>query len=522
MGAKHFDHIIRNKLNDATHQHGTDWHAFEKILDKKLPQINNSGTFDHIISTKISKYAKTSIPNWEKMNELLEQHVKADQKQFDNIIFQKLKQTKLRASPNWTAFLYQLKNEEQLQKNIISTRILEAFVLILLLMMSYGNQKIQQEIPEKNHSVIAAKTQVQKPSTIQIKTLTTTVEKTKDYKAPTPANSTSNQRLIKDTPKENLWHQIVPRTAQLDNPKQTLPPTTKNTAKQKIIARKNPKQSQQLSPIARLESLPISRLRHAKAKPKSINTIKKTRQATASKAFFDNSWTMGIHTGMALHLISTPEDHTFQINAFDRFNSGYLLGINFYRQVGLLNLSLGLRYQYLSYTPPNVTIIQGSLTKRGFEKFKHTRTVLQFAEFPLNLNFDIKKTAKMRWYAGAGVTTQIVAQASYRFEVLPQPDPANSFFTQPASLTSEPFTKYTTTNNFSKGALEGGGLKLNSFNSAQINFGLDYTLDHRQALFFNISYRHPIDNNTIGPNSDRFFTTGFDIGYKFVIDQRKR
>ncbi len=542
MAKNKFDHIIKNKIISHGTKSSADWTRMEALIDKHLHGSDHQ-IFEQIITQKLA--AATQIhttPQWDKMEARLDAQVSLDTKKFDQIISQKTKTLPIGIS-NWTEFLTLLEEWELLHRNIITSRIVEAFVLILVLLLSYQEIKYKdndQASDQRLTEVLSNPPEELQISDIPIFTPSTADDRVADQSSKTvhpglkasafykkkqhkEQHSATPGDFAKNKPRDFRFDRTATEHKKSD--RTALPPLHVVSFRKKIVASKAlaKNQNKRRPDGKRTLTIPIETLPNqigyldimsAWTSKKTIQPIAKLRTVSD---YFENGWTLGLHLSWIEHFISSPSNPSFNVSAYKRYSRGYGFGLRFNRKIGKWSLSSGFGYQYLNYTPQNVTVVLGSILHQGYRRFRHTGTTLHIAQLPISLSLDVKQTAHTRWYATIGLSSQVVVSSKYLLENIPDPELRNE--PKPAPLNFEPFSSYTTLNNFSKGTLDGGALYLNSFSTAQIGIGMDYAINPDHAIFMNLSYHHPITSRRLGPNNDRFYSTYLSMGYKFKINK---
>lgn len=543
-----FDKIVQDKLDNLSEAYTSEaWHLMSSSLDTLLPRSEDQ-IFDSILRNKIAGVENKIVGDWPSVHEDLDKLKSiSDQKRFDKIIQNKVGYLNHSRGANWTKLRDQMDEWDQFRTQIISTRIVEVFVVILLFIVSYGafkSDKPSNQLKEKpsiaqvdnttvtNQSLNRVTNIIDNRSEI-VSDLKKKLDKTpqaslKIANGPIHSHSATKNNLtqfggvntatlslsadvINDSHESNASaevRQMNVSTLNTDRALNSTPITVDLRTKNSINTLVQDKK--ELTSLERKLNLLLSdKVLSVKEIVPAINLLKKQS--------FKDGWSTALAVTLDEHFITTPYDEDFKLNALERFSRGYGGSIRFNKKFGKWNIETGVGYHYIDYTPKEFFVIDGGSFNSGYQLVKHSKTELQFVEIPLEFQHNIFTGNKLRFYANVGASANVNIASKYTFQRFN--DNKNSTAPKPVNpriLTSAP-QALSNEKEYSSGALEGGSISDNSYFTANIGIGIDYHISDGMDLFLQTTYHNRIGRSEIGPNDDLFHLTSFNFGARLPM-----
>lgn len=206
--------------------------------------------------------------------------------------------------------------------------------------------------------------------------------------------------------------------------------------------------------------------------------------------------------GPEYNQILTPKIEEKRIEKFSRYAPGYSGGIAVSTELGRWELGTGLIYSPKQYSPPDVTIVEGS-TERGYLRETFREVALNIINIPLTTRYNLYHHNRTRLYATGGLSLQIASQATYTISS-----------TETSSRRAEARTSQF--DNTNKGFLEGGSFRKNAYVTGNLGLGVERFMTERWSVFFQPTYQHNIGQFSagFGPTRDRIGTMSTWVGVR--------
>lgn len=191
------------------------------------------------------------------------------------------------------------------------------------------------------------------------------------------------------------------------------------------------------------------------------------------------------------------------------YGGGFALGFQLKRFL----IETGVSYNFISYRQREEASIIGTFDRYVEEQWEDAE--LNMVHVPLNIQYSFLVKRKWKMYSLTGVSINMALQNNFNFQL----EDADPDLTPETLSRSLPVNESEIVNEslLYKGILEGGGLKENSYLTANIGLGIERKFTYRWSLFLQPVYRHHFLIDGIGPNEDRIHSGSIRFGAKVKI-----
>jgi hypothetical protein len=229
--------------------------------------------------------------------------------------------------------------------------------------------------------------------------------------------------------------------------------------------------------------------------------------------------------GPKVNIVNSPFDPVYEIDPYNTLNTNFNITAKVHKEVGPLELYVGLGYSKTSYAPliieetyknQNQQINQASLENIGFNTLN----------IPLGVKHNILNQDSYQLYATAGVNVNLIAQSDYELY-----DNDNTTATgsrtesiagfKPAANSGKPEISQRallSQKEFKNGILNGGSLRDNLYASASVGLGLIKNVSETTSIFIEPKYSHFISSQGLGPNLDKVHAISVDLGVRYQLN----
>lgn len=235
-----------------------------------------------------------------------------------------------------------------------------------------------------------------------------------------------------------------------------------------------------------------------------------TRKIYVNNILDFGKWHLTLLTGLDGDNVFTPAYPRFKVPETIRNSSGFHLGFLLSEGAKRLETGFGFIYANKEYNAPAVTFIQGSL-RDGYTTEQLKKIQLNLLQIPVFTRFNIVHKENWRIYATLGATAQVTLSANY-FIVHP------GFFPSSVALTGKTNSVY---QNLEEGLMQGGTLIDNVYLSMDMGVGAEKMISPRTSIFAQSSYQSFVGHVSkgIGPYNDRISTVSFQSGVRINLFQ---
>lgn len=245
-----------------------------------------------------------------------------------------------------------------------------------------------------------------------------------------------------------------------------------------------------------------------------------------NKSFAEEGNTyLSFSIGPKINLINSPFDPVYEIDPYNTINTNFNISAKLQKDLGPLEMYLGLGYTNTSYVPQSVDEVyepkerQFSLASLESIKFKTFNV-------PVGVRYNLIDSKKIQLYAAAGVDVNIIADSDYKIKDIPVGSRSEPSYTAQGSSSSKPGNSNNSPINpnaklsqkeFNQGILSGGSLRDNLYATASVGLGLNWNVSARSGIFIEPRYSHFISSNGIGPNADKVHAVSIDLGVRYQL-----
>lgn len=235
-----------------------------------------------------------------------------------------------------------------------------------------------------------------------------------------------------------------------------------------------------------------------------------TRKIYVNNILDFGKWHLTLLTGLDGDNVFTPAYPRFKVPETIRNSSGFHLGFLLSEGAKRLETGFGFIYANKEYNAPAVTFIQGSL-RDGYTTEQLKKIQLNLLQIPVFTRFNFVHKENWRIYATLGATAQVTLSANY-FIVHP------GFFPSSVALTGKSNSVY---QNLEEGLMQGGTLIDNVYLSMDMGVGAEKMISPRTSIFAQSSYQSFVGHVSkgIGPYNDRISTVSFQSGVRINLFQ---
>ena len=523
-----FDDYLKDALSNLGEDISPgDWSSFaEKLHAADGLSTETTPDFDDLIRNQMESLEVNADANyWEAMESKIDQEINAPQisdEALDQLATDQLSNLYIPYNPtHWTLLSHRLEEEFNVRRKIVSYKLVEFSLMVLLLLT------IVQFMPD--YSNIQAKDNA----------VTETQEKLAEVRMDANKNATpySNKNIISAV----ITEQTITANDELPatktaiseiSDKSTTPPVDLNTSSEIINLDKSEKkhiikketttslpteeeEAQTLAgPVASsLTELPVDvSLLNYNTDWSAIGLLKKFPKKVMVR--------LGAMTSADLNYIKTPSTSSYKNNGYQQYQLGYGGGIVLDLNYEKLTLSTGLIYRRIKYYPQEEINIAGSFAN-GYQSHVFDAVNLNLLTIPMNLQFRINDPDK-KWklHAVTGASLNVLALNHYNITINNIGNsPSTVGFVGPTPQGSPPPNTpdneiFREADIAGEGLFEGGTFERNHYFTANLGIGVERFISPRWSLFVQPVYQHEIFGKNLGLNRDRIHTFSVQIGAK--------
>lgn len=503
-------------------------------------------SLDDILKNKLQDYRhEGTAPDWLRMKDLIDRSNVQDQ-DFDLKIKDALADAKMNsAHANWAQFKFRRDLYRKRQKEIISARVIES-CLLLLLIWTINRIALPHNFNQSknciNNSPIA---QNNSNSHAAFSTVTDRRDSNDDDKA---ANSNEivnyNNRYIQPTASHNSklpWDKTKLELPNFSEIEETSEIVTGQEADGNMSHFETLKSD--LGRVNVFNSLQLleERIMFSLSKP-FLNNVPTILSPKVKKAnHVDHKVFVSLTTGLTSARIKTPfyllpsyiaskevaisnpltggegknamfpavPNDTKTEDLITRIN-GLRSELNLIFDYGQHRISTGLHYSQLNYEASGTEKLGSATTGFFLNKFKRIES--HFIHIPVLLHKRLFQLRQHNLYVLGGLDLQIGIYNHYSFEQEKLlPSLKNKLL--PSSNNYFDFSQ----RNFVKGISQGGSFYQNSLMNYMFGLSYHYRLSSHLSLMSNVSYHNLIGNQTYGPNLNKIQSLNWQIGTLFTL-----
>lgn len=466
MEDKHFDDIIKNKLDQARSTENSDWQDFESLLDEAGP-LSDADMFDREIKQQVEEAKDAFEPS------------------------------------HWHILKARLEAQEFVRTRLYLAKGLELSILVLFYI---GFNALYHPIDEIRHRIAPPVLMAEHIAPPAAAHPAEAIAVSPEALPSAPMHQ--SPRLTTNT------HQATPR--------KTPPASTASSRPQ--LAQSQPAHAlpaRQPASMASTPALPINqpaladvaRLPH-RASLDIASRAKITPAAIAlpDKRPADGDLLLGASIAVNADIIDSPSDQVYpNLLSYRDYSRGYSAGLNIYKNLGRLIVGTGVKYTHQAYTARPVTEV--ALDGAEVEKeVKLGDIAYDVISVPLSLGYRFWDTDRWSLYGMASLGVNVVTYSQYTIEESLENRSSRSYNIKSASqldsdleLSAKPF---------SRGLLDGGSVFDNLYLSTALAVGAEHQITQDWSLDIGIGYRHHLNSTRVGPNQDRIHAFSTQIGVK--------
>lgn len=458
------------------------------IEEEKIDQLLKNKL--ESMETKVPKDAWKNFS--EKWNDALLDDQTAEEKKFDQKIYEKLNQFIFSTNEGhaWAHFYSYYSHIKSNENKIIWFKAMEVTMAVLLFFTCLHVGVIRR-VPASQSVNIENKTKVSVDKYSSASNEINLVEngiQNKSYSAQTDRILSK----LSDYQSDEGRNKLLPQKVMLEiEPIPSSPASVLKMATAPVYS----KSFSEISQIPTLASrhIPIS-----------------TRKIYVNNILDFGKWHLTLLTGLDGDNVFTPAYPRFKVPETIRNSSGFHLGFLLSEGAKRLETGFGFIYANKEYNAPAVTFIQGSL-RDGYTTEQLKKIQLNLLQIPVFTRFNIVHKENWRIYATLGATAQVTLSANY-FIVHP------GFFPSSVALTGKTNSVY---QNLEEGLMQGGTLIDNVYLSMDMGVGAEKMISPRTSIFAQSSYQSFVGHVSkgIGPYNDRISTVSFQSGVRINLFQ---
>ena len=232
----------------------------------------------------------------------------------------------------------------------------------------------------------------------------------------------------------------------------------------------------------------------------------------------ERHWRIGMFASAEANYVMTPYDTKNLLPSYDQFFPGYGGGISIAYSIGKWAFETGGMYSSLSYQPEALRIeLRNGSFEEGWSGIGFKEAQLEILKVPLNIRYKYGQLKKWHLYAATGVTAHVAMYQQYNFQKQYKGTPSTNGFGPPPAPSPPSESSPAQRQALHKGYFEGGGLKENTFLTANLGIGVERYLSPRWSIFFQPNYQHQLFSKGFGPNEDRFNTLSTFLGVRATL-----
>ncbi|MDQ3141427.1 MAG: PorT family protein [Bacteroidota bacterium] len=496
--------------------------------------------FDQLIKEKLEGYEPTHLSSdWSRMKLLI------DQEQKDLVFDQKIKEVLQQAeakSPhvNWFQFETRRQLQKQRRHHIIKARLIESFILLLLIWTS--NSILVPAMIEMGHqeAIADGNSTLQKSEDAQIN-ITNEIANSKAQTLDSKEKRKGDLKIISNQKKGKSEYALNSKPSNLANELKR-----SEGIQTKIIHALNEKNIEQNNskPIQDIEATEHSGIQgedinEGQAESTTIVTEIKSEHSEQLVESIDaldllareeelfslntendlltpvtkmiqpvkNKFLLQFTGGMMANRVTTPAEVSFSGRELTRWGPGFQGGASFFMNHGLYTIETGLSYQYLLYYP-NMIETLGDINHGYFDK-KFSSIEYQVVSIPIALHRNVFATSQFKVSIKAGMSFQLSLKNKFTVEKITNE-------VQEITVDDPPYSLFNN-KKFSEGVGDGGSFADNSYMNLFVGSRIQYKLNSKLHLIYELQLNKMLNGNGFGPNLDKFFSIQSNMGIAFPL-----
>ena len=225
-------------------------------------------------------------------------------------------------------------------------------------------------------------------------------------------------------------------------------------------------------------------------------------------------WRLGMAGDFEANYIFSPDNEELGSSRDTTLGFGYGGGLiaNYKRK--RWGFEIGALYNHKSYPPNFINQFNPDNNPNILESEYFKDIQLDLLQVPLNIQYYMMDQPKWRVYASTGLTVNMLLSPVYKIR---ETRAALVTMPNPAPPGGQPDNSLKNKTEFPAGILEGGGLKDNSYMTANFGLGVERSVGYRWSIFAQPNYQHQISKEGLKPFKDKFYTLSMLIGAKVII-----
>ncbi len=476
--------------------------------------------FDDIIKNKLSAFENNSKPDWNSFSKKLEESEKSE-KEFDALIAAKLKNfTKPVKSSHWELLRKRLIKEEFVRRKVYSLKSIESFSLLLLLLITLNNQYVKFDFAKytdptlyaelfNRNEVLPKRINNQLVFNEKINVSSSEIEVVVDDEV----IKEENNDVVID---QNLF--TVPfqslKSVPIVNVFSTKIREINNTIGDEILLATDGERTS-VEPFDGLEQIVLKDQMKSLYKP-YVDTrfIYNPHMYNKGFTFYD----LSIYGNSGMVQVNSPYDPIYDVESNKRYGKVSKIGVLFGAGTERFKLKTGLEYQSISYKPQQVEEIFGSMSN-GLKKYSLDGIKFDIISVPMRVSVNMLKSEKASLNLLAGVNTNAIFNADHRIQETElsreETISLNSAFpTGQRSVKQEPKLFQKT---FSKGVFSEGGLD-NIYFDANVEVEYERKINDTKSFQIALGTSRFLGSKGVGPNNDALHGVYARLGLSYKLN----
>lgn len=483
--------------------------------------------FDQFIKNRLQDLGGSSVPDWNRMEESVThweiREGLVDDQTFDELIAEKLETIETTPSEfGWTKLATKIDYQKSFGKRIISLQLAGAAIILLLLMLLYQfypgktdfypkDYIVEESTPEATEKVEITNVKPD-PTAEQSVKLNTKLNQEKEplsgslnsgngvtdtetlYNGSKQrAEIVQTQRLSGNT--EDIVEGNLVENLPGNNEEIMVESTSGNNSLSNTLLMEVERNVLLLNELPRkiFQCIETGNLEYAMVDNPLVWRSDDFAQMTNQRK---KGWQLSASATPQLAMVRSPFDLIMNEPGYSRNFMNVSTGLSVGFRIGDFELSGGLGYNQLSYTPRKVeeSIDGGSASL-------HLASIsADFISLPLNLVYFWHESPKVSWYSGAGMTFRALMSAEYEVHRTEQglTSLINDLRTNPAyrqTLVSQ--------KDFESGLMDGGDPGNALLAGISVSTGAQIHIDQNWSVFLEPGVSLDLSGNGFGPNHDK-------------------
>lgn len=432
--------------------------------------------FDKIIQEKLNDFdASSGLPDWDRMEELLEQDESSAASDFDRMAAEKLRRMEPPYDPgHWDMMARRIDEAFSIRHWMHRYHVPELALMILFFftLIQYLNR-----MPDQSGFA-----PVPKPAAVPVMPVQTPQRPQAAADIPPPASDV-----------------VSPVVASV----QVVEPLASITPLAVVVSQDEPPQPRFLINGV-MPGLPGLKPLPQGAGLTAIASLPK-------RAAGGSNWYVGAYSGLDYNAVYSPMDDVFQTDSYWTDSLGYRAGVLVSWEHKKWGVQSGITFANVAYQPLLPEQQYGNFEHLVVEKFEEIS--YQFLQIPLEVRRSFLPE-RSRWdvYLLGGVEANLIVDALYDIDktevissrsVLPEPNLAEQ------SKLGE--------KTFPEGIFNGGRFFHNTYLSFSVGMGVERTMFDRWKLFAEPVFSRPFPGHEVRPNEDQIHQFSLRVGAKYRV-----